>query len=454
MLYFKNVRALVDHGAQTYQNRIALVEGETEYSFLRLKDDVYAMAAYLSARTAPGAHIAVRGINSYAWIRAYLAIMSCGRVVVPLPAGLSDDQTRLITKMADTELILSDSPIEGAEVIDLNADVPAYDGSALQEAEPHDIAKIIFTSGTTGVMKGVPLTHENILVIAGCEMLEHAGTISIAVLPFSHAFESVTHLLTILSAGVKMHICPSIRQFPRMVAETGCDVLFTVPSIAEALLTRFRRFLDKADRLKSVVCGGAPITESLARQFASLGIRLHSGYGLSECSPLVSLNHDAIPGCCGRPLSFNSVRISAEGEIQVRGKNVFSGYYKNEAATREVFTEDGWLKTGDLGRLDEEGQLYLTGRVKNLIILSNGENVSPEEIESLIINRVPGAKDALCFEKNDTLCVRIYAPEAEEEAIRQGISRLNAELPPYQRVSDPEIVRDPLPVNATGKKIR
>lgn len=453
---FSTVKELVDYSARVFSDRIALAEGENEYSFPRLKSDVYALAAELLRRGRPGMHIAIRGINSYAWIRAYLAVMTAGCVVVPLPAGLPDGKTLEIAALADSELILSDTPIENSpvEVLPLDLEAAPADDAVLPEADPNDVAKIIFTSGTTGIMKGVPLTHANILCIARCEMLAHAGKISIAVLPFNHAFEAVCHLLTMLSFGSKLYICPSLRQFPALVASSGCDVLFLVPSLAEALLTRFRRFLDKAGNLNSIICGGAPIPAALGEAYASLGIALNSGYGLSECSPLVALNHDAVPGTCGRPLAYCRVRISDEGEIQVKGENVFGGYYKNEEATRAAFTDDGWLKTGDLGYLDETGQLFLTGRIKNLIILSNGENVSPEELENLVIDRVAGVSDALCFAGDDTLCLRVYAPEADEESLRKSISDLNSTLPPYQRMTGIEVVREPLPMNATGKKLR
>ena len=108
------------------------------------------------------------------------------------------------------------------------------------------------------------------------------------------------------------------------------------------------------------------------------------------------------------PGSYCEVRIADDGEIQVRGENVMKSYYKNEAATRAAFTEDGWFKTGDLGRLDEDGCLYLTGRIKNLIILGNGENVSPEELETLAVNQIPGVRDALVTEENQTLAIALF----------------------------------------------
>ena len=441
---------MVDSVAEKYGDRIAYIDGAEQYSYARLKHDVYAMAAYLVENGFSGKHIGILGANSYKWIVAYLAIMSGVGVCVPLPTGLPEQNIRFMVKLADVDAVISDKPIEGL------AHIPFGSGSEasleIPDAQSDDFCKIIFTSGTTGMPKCVMLNQDNIICIANCEFIPLAGMVSIAVLPMYHAFESVCQLLPILNNGGTVYTCASLMQFAPLVAKSGCDSLFLVPALAEALLTKFRKFLDMATSLKAIVCGGAAVPQALVDAYKALGIRVITGYGLSECSPLVSLNVEARPSSCGVIGSYCTVRIAEDGEIQVKGRNVTKGYYKNEQATRDVFTPDGWLKTGDLGEL-KDGNLYLTGRIKNLIILSNGENVSPEELENLLIDNITCVSDALVFEKNGLLAARLVITDAQAD-YKAELDKLNAGLPGYKRIQNVEVTAEPLEVNATGKKKR
>lgn len=460
MKNFTTIRELLDHALINFADAPAISEktadGYRKTTYAQLISDVKKAASVLIAKGLTGKHIGITGINSRLWAIAYYAVTAFTGMAIPLPCELTEAQIEPLIAGADIDAVISDRP--------LSLSVPVIPLECLTEGEteakdayvpaPEDIAEMIFTSGTTGIPKCVPLTHANIISIASCEFTAYAGHVSICVLPLHHAFEEVCHLLVAPAIGMELYMCPSIRLFPVMVAESGCDALYLVPALADALLTRFGRFLDKAEKLDRVVCGGAPIPQALVDAYAARGVKLYGGYGLSECSPLVSLNVDLIPGSCGRIGSYCRVRIDADGEIQVQGKNVFGGYYKNDAATKAAFTEDGWLKTGDLGRLDSENHLFITGRIKNLIILSNGENVSPEEIEVLIVNVLSGQADALVYDAGDKLGAKIYAPGVEEEAVRKAVSDLNAALPPYQRIMKIDVTDEPLPVNATGKKVR
>ncbi len=457
---YTTIRELLDYALSRYADQPAISEktedGYRRTTYAELISDAKKAASVLIARGLTGKHIGITGINSRLWATAYYAVTAYTGVAVPLPDGLTESRIEPLISGADIDAVISDKP--------LSLSVPVISMESLTEGaaeagneyvpSPGDIAEMIFTSGTTGIPKCVPLTHRNIISIVSCEFTAYAGHVSVCVLPLHHAFEEVCHLLVAPAIGMELYMCPSIRQFPVMVAESGCDALYLVPALADALLTRFTRFLDKAEKLDRVVCGGAPIPQALIDAYAARNIRLYGGYGLSECSPLVSLNIDLIPGSCGRIGSYCRVRIAEDGEIQVKGENVFGGYYKNGAATKAAFTEDNWLKTGDLGRLDEGNNLYITGRIKNLIILGNGENVSPEEIENLIVNALSGRADALVYDAGDKLGTKIYAPGVEEEAVRKAVSDLNAALPPYQRIMKIDVTDEPLPVNATGKKVR
>ena len=475
---FDNARALLNNAA-SYGENAAYKEknenGEWEaYSFRRVVSDVNALSARLYADGLKGKHIGIMGLNTYNWIRAYLSVL-CGLGVVALiPADSSREDVEALVRAADVEALLADDRV----IPVADGLVPVYPFSAFAdlieegrkllddgrvclsdfETRPDDLAKIIFTSGTTGARKGVMLTQKNMLCIATSDFVPIMGHVSVSVLPLSHAFECVCHILPAIYYGCEMYLCPSLRAFPPAVAQSGAETLFIVPALAEALLTRFRPFLNKAASLKRVVCGGAPVPKQLVDEYAKIGIKLLAGYGLSECAPLVSLDIRGAAGSVGAVGEYCRARISEDGEIQVRGLNVMSGYYKNEAATRAAFTDDGWLRTGDLGEFDADGNLYITGRIKNLIILPNGENVSPEELETRVINRVPGVTDALCRADGANLAITLYlggdtAPETRE-AVKRAVAAENNLLPAYKRIQKVDFTSEPFPVSATGKKLR
>ena len=446
----ETVRELVDNSAREYAESIAYVDNGVKFSFADLKRDVDAMARYLVKAGLSGKHIALLGPNSYRWVVAYLAVLSGVGVCVPLPMGLPAANIQGLCRLADAEAILTDAEGEfGVQKLPLNG--VCAEETALPAPKPEDLCQIIFTSGTTGTPKGVELTQANVMCIANCEFIPLAGRIGISILPASHAFEGVCHILVMLNTGATLYMCPSLMKFAPLVAQSGCDVLYLVPALAGALLTKFTKFLEQATSLKRIVCGGAPVPMALVEAYKQRGIEVFTGYGLSECSPLVSLNYELVEGSCGRIGSYCEARAAEDGEIQVRGLNVMRGYYKNEAATKAAFTEDGWLKTGDLGYVDANNHLFLTGRIKNLIILSNGENVSPEELENLIIDSVPGTVDALVYADGDVLAATVYTAA---EDIKEGIDKLNRSLPTYKRIMKYSLTREPLPTSANGKKLR
>ena len=192
-------------------------------------------------------------------------------------------------------------------------------------------------------------------------------------------------------------------------------------------------------RLHRIVCGGGYLTPELAKNYMDLGITIAQGYGMSECSPVISAPDWDRPdkvASVGKIVDRCQVRI-VDGEIQVKSPSVMMGYYKDPENTAKAITDDGWLRTGDLGYVDDENFLYLTGRKKNLIILSNGENVAPEEIERMFEDETI-VEDILVFEENDTITAEIYpnfkyaeANDIEdiEGAVGESIAKINQQLP-------------------------
>ena len=215
--------------------------------------------------------------------------------------------------------------------------------------------------------------------------------------------------------------------------------------------------------LELFICGGAPLSEKIAYELTSMGINVLNGYGITECSPIVSVNRNFANrlGSVGQVLDCNEVKINnpdenGVGEIYVRGTNVMVGYYNDEEATKEAF-DNGWFKTGDLGYLDKDGFLFVTGRIKNLIILSNGKNVSAEEIEEKILDEISYVEEVIVYDDDDKLAAEIYLNEtAEPEAktkIKKDIKDLNIKLPSYKKIAKTKIRDEAFP-KTTSMKIK
>jgi long-chain acyl-CoA synthetase len=338
------------------------------------------------------------------------------------------------------------------------------------------MCEIVFTSGTTGANKGVMLSHKNIMaVVYGSLSLIDARGISFSVLPISHTYECSCHILGGIYAGITICFNDSLKRVTENMMLFKPNMSIMVPLFLEAMhrsiwkqaeknrlaghlrygikfsnLIRkigidqrrlfFKPILEAfGGSLNQIVCGGAPLRQEIIKGLDDLGIDIFNGYGITECGPLVSTNSKMWKrsGSVGRVIPGCQVRIDnpdkdGNGEIQIKGDNVMLGYYKDPEGTALAFTEDGWLRTGDIGRLDRSNYLFINGREKNLIILSNGKNVHPEEIEDLIMARLPYVKEVVIFAPNTgesshqgaiTACVYV-----DEEADANGEVNLEEKL--------------------------
>ncbi len=361
------------------------------------------------------------------------------------------------------------------------------------------LAAIYFTSGTSGDQKGVMLSQKNIVAsFHGATKHVDFGEedVFLSVLPLHHAYESNCGILAVLHHGVVICFNESLKQFLpnlQLFKPTGMSL---VPLIT---VTLFRQIMDGAKksgkikklqagmklsdllmrlnidvtdklfaevygalggRFKKAFVGGAPMNPAITKAFRQLGITLLQGYGITECAPLVAVNREYFykDDSVGPVLPVCRVKI-VEGEVWVKGDNVMIGYYKNEEATQETM-EDGWLKTGDLGYIDMDGFLYITGRKKNLIILDSGENVSPEELEGYVID-LPLVKEVVVYEDSGSIVAEIYhdADYAAAENIadvpgelKRQIDDINRGLPMYKHIRDIRL-RDTEFEKTTSKKI-
>ncbi len=359
--------------------------------------------------------------------------------------------------------------------------------------DTNKLASIVFTSGTTGKGKGVMLSQANIGLDMTLGMYNFDITRkTLHVLPPHHTFGSTVNYVGHLSQGCEVYISSGIKHVSEEIKQQQPTHLILVPAFLEVMNRKIwatarkdgkegllkmmikvsdmlrkvgidvRRKLFSSilsafgGKLELVICGGAKLDEDIIRTFDSIGITILNGYGITECSPLISANRNLYrkPGSVGTPILACRVKIdqpdeNGEGEICVKGPNVMLGYYNDPEATAAVFDKDGFFHTGDYGKLDDEGWIYITGRKKNIIILSNGKNVYPEEIEADIL-KVEGVSEVVVYagesrvQKDKITVVAEIFPDADlladkgvtdlQSYFEDQIKALNAKMPPYKAV--------------------
>jgi long-chain acyl-CoA synthetase len=400
----------------------------------------------------------------------------------------------------------------------------ASDGErgALSQSPPeeHDTAAILFTSGTTGNEKGVVLTHANLSsdVYQACDpgvMTASREDVWYALLPLHHSYTMTAVFLEAIKHGSELIFARRMvtREMLRDMREGGVSILMGIPLLFNKLLKGmmrevrrrglavhllvgllmringvtkrflrinlgplfFRSLLEKSGlrNIRLLICGGGPLAPETFRRYNELGLNFVQGYGLTETGPILTLNpiHKFKLASVGRVFPLVDMRIlnpdeEGNGEIAVKGPNVSSGYYKDPQSTAELFTSDGYLRTGDVGYLDREHYLYLTGRKKSLIITEGGKNVYPEEIEDqfqlyqeieqimvtgYLHDRATRAEgiEALVYPNRELL--EELGREPVEERIKAAIAEVNARLLPYKRIDKLSLLDEPMATTTTQK---
>lgn len=478
---------IVRFGAGEYGDQAAFrwkVKKEiAEKSYRELLGDVSALRRAFSRLGLLGGHGAIIGSTSYPWIASYFAITSGGAVAVPIDAQLPADAVCELLNRADVTFLVYDElradvaaavkdrcpgvktlisiqaveDREGVlsfwELLKNGGGLPEADGE-IREPEPDDLCTILFTSGTTGVSKGVMLTHRNLTDNAVClDMKIPRGTVSMTLLPINHVYCLTMDIIKGLHIGTTICINDSIMHVQRNLKLFQPEIILLVPLIIEGLYGRLKD-LDPAipkdvaakaafgGRLRIICSGGAYLDPEYVKRFREFGITILQGYGMTECSPVISTNLESENkiGSVGKLLPNCQAKVVDE-ELWVKGSSVMQGYYKMPKETAEAL-EDGWLKTGDLGYVDEDNFVYITGRKKNLIILANGENVSPEELENSL-SRSSLVKEILVRERERVIEAEIF-PDYEEaekqgvedirEALQALIDAMNQDMPVYKRI--------------------
>ena len=453
----------------------------------RFTDDI-ALIARIIGKYAPGGVIGIVGENSYEWIAGHAACLFSGATVVPVDPGLSPDEIARRLRFVGASVLLHSSLQEerahaverlmpglvtggfGTKKTDRFLDearaLLAAEGRTVFDGPAPDRTKtsmIVFTSGTTSEPRGAELTIAGIEAFCAfaTETLEmKPGDRSLMLLPLHHIFGICTTYM-MLARGVSLGVCPDFRRIYEAVARFRVNFLFLVPALAEILAAKIERHGRSAEdaldgRLDWILIGGAPLPNRVRDRLEALGVGAITGYGLTETTSLYSLapsGGGARPGTAGIVPRASGVetRVSESGELLIRGPNVMKGYFKAPEATARVLSPDGWFRTGDLGRIDADGFVWITGRASRTIILLSGEKVAPEELENRLLD-LSGVTEVIVSGDPETREIRadVYA-KGDEGEIRKAVSALNQTLPVHQRVSRLVFRPEPFPRTASGK---
>ena len=513
-----------DHHGEKFAFQIPVSGSEDLFkTYKEFRDEVASLGTFILSKGLKKEKIAILGENSYEWLLCYFAVLGSGNTAVPLDRDLPVDDLlynihnsgckaifcSALYKDVAEKLKERDSGIEFYfskadmnEMLEEGRKLIASGDNSFSEADvkPDDLAAIVYTSGTTGKSKGVMLTQRNIAsnALSACRNINGEGR-GVLALPLHHTFGMVANVIAPLIFEATIYMTTSIRNIQADMIKIGATAAFCVPLMAELIYkkvwatakekgkdeilkkgikisntllkfgidVRRKLFAEVHEalggNLELFVCGGAPLSEKMAFELTSMGINVLNGYGITECSPIVSVNRNFANkiGSVGLVLDCNEVKINnpdekGVGEIYVRGDNVMVGYYNDEEATKEAF-DDSWFKTGDLGYLDEDGFLFVTGRIKNLIILPNGKNVSAEELEEKLLDEIGGVEEVLVYDEDDKITAEVYLGQAAEpeakEKVKKDIKRLNAKLPSYKKIAKTK-VRDEAFPKTTSMKIK
>jgi len=470
------------------------------------------LAAWMAERgIGAGDRVGLIAKPSVGWAVAFFAIQRLGAVAVPMDAGLQPPEVARLMAESEAKLLFC-APHRYHELTPLTRTVPSLkdvisvDASlgtvslwdvlperavTVPEAQPdcEDLAVLMYTSGTTDDSKGVMLCHRNITanIEAFLKAIEFSAEDNVVtIVPWYHIYGLTATLLAPLWAGASVTYTDDYRNLVAFARRVGVTVLVGVPKLYHSLWRRILenvegnkvrrllyRYLPKVlgrflkDKLlgrqfRFFVSGGAPLAAEVGAGLRRLGLGMIEGYGLTETSPVLTVSDPftPIPGNVGRPLPGVKVKIDKPdiegyGEVVVWGPNVMLGYYKNPERTAEVLTPDGWFRTGDIGKIDVEGRLFLAGRKKNLVVLESGKKVHPEELE-WEFSRLPEVEEILVYEdrsRGEPMVAAMVYPnwaylkklgiEDREKArarIWEAIREAQRNLAPFKRLRDKDAI--------------
>ncbi|MBQ7718837.1 MAG: AMP-binding protein [Clostridia bacterium] len=504
-------------------------------TYSQFKRDVDALGTALIDLGLKDKRIAVIGENRYEWAVAYMAVVCGTGVVVPLDKELPEDEVRPLIEIADLEAIIYSPKnakiVESVKInhkINMETDLKELikKGNELIEKgnrefldakiDAEKMSILLFTSGTTSSAKAVMLSHSNICInlMAMCSMINvDINDTMLSILPLHHTYECTCGFLAAIYRGCTVAYCEGLRYIAKNIKEAKATLILCVPLLAENIYRKIwnqakktnradklakgikisnflRKFgIDKrrkifsdihkefGGKLTRLVSGAAGIDPEIAKGLSDLGIDVVQGYGLTECAPIGALNRFIYFKfeSAGLPLPGVEIKIDNPdedgiGEILIKGGNVMLGYYNNEEATKAVI-KDGWFYTGDLGYMDKDSFVYITGRKKNVIVTKNGKNIFPEELETRLC-RSPYIAECMVYgqdsEDGDTLVIAQVIPQMDEieavlgktpsvekiqELLDEEALKVNHQLQLYKRINK-VIIRHEEFAKTTTQKIK
>ena len=480
---YPSVSAMWKHCLSAYGDKEAVVDGEEHFSFNRLENEVALFRGVLTfSGITKGDNVGIYCPNSDLFIKAFLAVTTMGCCAVLLPPQLPDVAVLGCSVKFNLKALVYDKSLEAnLETLktkrpDLTLVDVATQGDTKACALDSDAktpCAVVFTGGTTGKSKGALLSNGAIMrgVKNGCygvhDVFEQRY---IQVLPMTHVFGLIRNMLCSLYTGSSLCICRNNKDMFRDIELHKPTVMVMVPALAELALNLSKQFGKNmlGSSMKTIIAGAAVVAPYLVREYDKLGIKLFPGYGLTESANLVSGNPEPLSKSSSVGFVYPDMEVKiVDGELWLKGPNMFDCYMNEPEENKNAF-EDGWFKTGDLVRFDKEGFLYITGRKKEVIVLSTGENISPAEIETKF-NELDCVQDSLVYASedkgNEVLAVQVLPRLSVLKAnniedigsyVKQKINEVNAKLPSSQRVSkiiirDQDFVRSPSMKIVRGK---
>jgi long-chain acyl-CoA synthetase len=528
-LYFdvveiENLKDMLNKSAASFAERPAFKYKEEgvikEKTYEQTLKDVNALGTALLDLGLKGKRIAIIGDNSYEWAISYYATVCGTGVVVPIDKALPQNEIQnIIEKSGATAIFFEEKYID--KILEIQKNIPSLE--TLISFKPNDtatfiydlvkkgndllnagnnsflnaeidnkaMAMMLFTSGTTSASKAVMLSHYNVCQnVVGLRRIFRLfpEDVMLAFLPLHHTLACTVLLIAGLYNGASVAFCEGLRYIVPNLAEFKVTVLTTVPLVAENMYKKITAevaasngaikpvdVVNKIDKyLRLMLVGAAALSKPAIECYRNMGLNICHGYGLTETAPVLAMETDTMKRAGSIGVSLPNVELEIVepdsdgiGEIRAKGPNIMIGYYNNEEATNEII-KDGWLYTGDLGYVDKDGYIYVAGRKKNVIVLQNGKNIFPEEIEMLYTVN-PLIDEALIYGKDEgrsdiIICIKIVYNEAaikekygdisEEEILKimnEFRKEVNKNLPIYKVVKELTITTEPFNKTTTGK---
>ena len=420
--------------------------------------------------------------NSYEYAVNTFGVVAAGAVLVLLNQRKSWDELSYELGLVEPDAILTDGDDYGfndqlkaayGDILRPMDGFRSYEPAQLTRCIDHEALMILmFTSGTTGRSKGVMLSEKN--YFTACQMYIDGQKVILdqeerlapqnldqtfshfTLVPMFHLAGFICYFVYGIQ-GWTLNLCCDARDLRRDMSLMHSDAMSTPPVLVEMIYNEVKRgHADRLNGLWNLICSSAILDPAILSDLVKNGFYINQCYSMTELAGYGLLNvtqeGDHLRAL-GKPDGFCEVKVDENGEICVRGGCVMLGYYKDPETTAETIDKDGWLHTGDLARVDEEGYYYMTGRKKNLIILDSGENVSPEELEKLL-GKCDAIKECIVKEMGKKIGTVVCCEDDRQQQVKEFVTELNRTLPMYKRISVVECSAEPLPRNALGKLLR